>query len=131
MPRMRGISLIPRSSTQAENGLVLTLRIGVKRVRPNLRLVLHKRVQDMDRLPNTAGNEAGEQGDIAVGDVVVGDAAIAAVSNMLRAHEIVFAELHVRSVGDGRLAAAPMPGQWKANILIDRRQPLPLPVCWR
>src|SRR5271163_3635468 len=77
--------------TQAEYGFVLALRIGMERVRLNLGLVLHQRVQDMDRFPDTAGNEAGEQRDIAIGDVVVGDAAVAAISNMPRTHEIVFA----------------------------------------
>src|SRR5664279_5348204 len=53
-----------KEPTQAEDRLVLTLRICMKRVRLDRRAVLHQRVQDMDRLPDTAGNEAGEQGDI-------------------------------------------------------------------
>src|SRR6266542_4376013 len=57
--------------TQAEHGLVLALRIGVERVRLDLRLVLHQRVQDMDRFPDAAGNEAGKQGDVSVGDMMV------------------------------------------------------------
>ena len=57
------------------------------------------------------GDKAGEQGDIAVGDVVVSHAAIGAIANMLGSQEIVLAQLHMRAVGDGGAAAAPMPRQ--------------------
>ena len=93
--------------TQAEDGLALTLGIGMKRVGLNLRTVLHQRVKDMDRLPHPAGDEAGEQGDVGVGDVVVGDPAIAAVADVAGADEIILAQLDVRAVGDRRPASCP------------------------
>ena len=73
----------------------------------------------MDRLPHAAGDEAGEQGDVGIGDVVVSDAAIATVTNVPGTHEIILAEPDVRAVGDRRVTAAPMPGQREADVLID------------
>ena len=69
-------------AAQAEDWLALALGVGMQRVGLDRRAVLHQRIQDVDRLPHAAGDEAGEQGDVGVGDVVVGDAAIAAVANV-------------------------------------------------
>ena len=57
--------------------------------------------------------------DVAVGDVVVGDAAIGAVADVLGAEEIVLAQLHMGAVGDGGAAAAPVPEQREAGVLVD------------
>ena len=84
-----------------------------------IRAVLQQPVQDVDGLPDAAGDEAGEQGDVAVGDVVVGDAAIAAVADVPGPEQVVLAQLDVRAVGDRGAAAAPMPRQREAGILAD------------
>src|ERR1700733_3803275 len=73
----------------------------------------------MDGFPDAARDEAGEQSDIAVGNVVVGDATIGSIANVLRAQEIVLAQLYVRAVGDGGMAASPMSGQREARVLVD------------
>jgi hypothetical protein len=91
----------------------------MQRVGLDFRPVLQQPIQDVDGLPDAARNKAGEQGDIAVGDVVVGDAAIGAIANMLGSQEIVLAQLHMRAVGDGGAAAAPMPGQRETSVLVD------------
>jgi hypothetical protein len=67
---------------QTKDRLALTLRVGMKRVGLNLRAVLEQRIQDVDSLPDAAGNEAGEQGDVGVSDVMVRDAAIPAIANV-------------------------------------------------
>jgi hypothetical protein len=115
---MRGISLMP-STAQAEHGFALALGVGMQRVRLDLGPVLQQPVQDMDGFPDAARDEAGEERDVAVSDVVVGDAAIGAVADVLGAQEIVLAQLHVRAVGDGGAAAAPVPRQGKAGVLVD------------
>src|SRR5580698_7840678 len=89
-----------KEPAQAEDGFALALRISVECIRLDLRPVLHESIQDMDRLPDTAGDEAGEQGDIVIGDVMVRDATIAAVTNVAGAHQVIFAKLHMRAVGD-------------------------------
>ena len=66
----------------------LALRVGMQRVWLDLGTVLHQSIQDVNRLPDAAGDEAGEQGDVAVGDVVVGDAAIAAVADVMGADRL-------------------------------------------
>src|SRR5271155_3288613 len=102
--------------TQAEDGLALALGISVKRIGLDRRAVLHQRIKDMDCLPHPAGDEAGEQGDVGIGDVVVSNTAIA---NVPGPHEIVLAELDVRAVSDRCSATAPMTGQWEADVLVD------------
>jgi hypothetical protein len=54
----------------------------MKRIGLNLRTVFHQRIKNMNRLPDTAGDEAGEQGNIGVGDVVVSDTAISTVADV-------------------------------------------------
>ncbi len=51
---------------EAKDWFGLTLAIGVQRVRANPRAVLQQAVEDIDRFPHPAGNEAAEQGDVGV-----------------------------------------------------------------
>ena len=74
---------------EAEYRRALALGVGMQSVGLDFRLVLQQPVQDMDGFPDAAGDEAGEERNVAVGDVVVGDAAIGAVANVLGAEEIV------------------------------------------
>ena len=74
---------------QTENRFALALSIGVERVRLDRGTVLYQPVQNVDCLPDTAWDEAGEQRNVAVGDMVVSDTAIATVTNVLGADEIV------------------------------------------
>jgi len=108
-----------KEPAKSEDRLTLTLGIGMKRIGLNLRTVFHQRIKNMNRLPDTAGDEAGEQGDIGVGDVVVSDTAISTVADVPGTNEIILAEFDVGAVGDRCSATAPMPRQRKANILVD------------
>jgi hypothetical protein len=116
---MRGITLDAKETAQTEGWLALTLRVGMKCVGLDHRAILHEPIKDVDRLPHAAGDEAGEQGDVGIGDVVVSDAAIATVTNVPGTHEIILAEPDVRAVGDRRVTTAPMPRQREAEVLID------------
>jgi hypothetical protein len=106
-------------SAETEDGLALALGVGMQRVGLDRRAILHQAIQDVNGLPYTAGNEAGEQSDVGIGYVVVGDAAIAAVADVARADQVVFAQLDVRAIGNGGAAAAPVPRQREADILVD------------
>src|SRR3954467_11592694 len=91
----------------------------MKDVRLDHGAVLDQRVQDMHGLPHAAGDQAGEQRDVGVGDVVVGDAAVTAVADVPRAEQVVLAQLHVGAVGDRGAPATPVPGQGEAGVLAD------------
>ena len=53
-------------------------------------------VENVNRLPHAAGDEAGEERDICIGDVMIGDAAVSAVPRMWREpRKVVFPQLHV------------------------------------
>ena len=108
-----------KQPAEPEDRLALALGVGVERVRLERRLVLHQPIKDVDGLPHAAGNEAGEQCYVGVGDVVIGDAAIATVTDMARPNQIVFVQLDVCAVGDSGAATTPMPRQRKADILVD------------
>jgi hypothetical protein len=105
-----------KQPAEAEHGFALTLGVGMQSVRLDLRLILQQPNKDMDRFPDAAWDEAGEERDVVVGDVVVGDAATGAVADALGAKEIVLGQLHVRAVGNGGAAAAPVPGQGGAGV---------------
>jgi len=107
------------NSAQAEDRLALSLSIGVNRIGLYLRPVLLEGIQNMDAFPHATGDEAGEQGDIGTSNMMVRDAAIAAVANVSGAQEIVLPELDVRAVGDRGLVATPVPRQRKADVLVD------------
>ena len=117
-------------SAETEDGLALALGVGMQRVGLDRRAILHQAIQDVNGLPYIAGNEAGEQSDVGIGYVVVGDAAIAAVADMARADQIVFAQLDVRAIGNGGAVAAPVPRQREADILVSR-PPSPPPAYRR
>ena len=109
-------------AAQAEHGLRLTLGVGVQRIGLDDGLVLQQAVEDVDGFPHTAGNEAVEQRDVVVGDVVVGDAAlaaIAAVADVSGAEQVALAQRDVGAVGDGGASAAPVPWQREPGLLVD------------
>jgi hypothetical protein len=58
----------------------------------------------------------GEEGNILVGDVVVGDATIAAVADVLCREEVALIEIELRAIRRRRLAGAPQPGERKARV---------------
>ena len=81
--------------------------------------VFEQAIQNIDRFPDPAGNEVAEQGDIRVANMRVGDAAEFAVTDMPGTQQIVFEQLDMRAVGNGRLATAPEKRQLEPGIVID------------
>jgi len=73
----------------------------------------------VDSLPDTARDEAGEQRDVVVGNVVVSDAAVATIANMTRTEQIVLAQFHMSPIGDGRMPVSPVTWQGEACELVD------------
>ena len=73
-------------------------------VRLDIALVLEQPIQDIDGLPDAAWNEMAEEGDVVVGHMVVADAAIAAVANMVLGDEVLLVQIPARSIGRGVLA---------------------------
>ena len=59
------------------------LRVRVHGVRLNIGPVLQQAIDDIHRLPDAAGDEVAEQGDVAVGHVMVGDAAVSPVADVV------------------------------------------------
>jgi hypothetical protein len=85
---------------QTEDRFALALSIGVERVRLDCGAVPYQPVQDMDGLPDIARDEASEQRNVAVGDVVIGDTAIPAIADVLGADEIVFTQWNMGAIAN-------------------------------
>ena len=100
-----------KEAAKPEDGFALAMRVGVQDAWLDRGWVVEQAVQNMHGLPNAAGNEGREQRDIVVGDVVVGDAAVAAIADVPGTDEIVLTQHDVRAVRDGRLPGTPVPGQ--------------------
>jgi hypothetical protein len=76
----------------------------MQRVWANFRAVLQQAVEDIDRFPDATGNEATEQGDVGVRDVVVADPTSPAIANVVFAEEVLFVDVPLRAVRGGPLA---------------------------
>src|SRR5215831_4597128 len=85
----------------------------------NLGAVFQQAVQNVDGFPHPTGNEATEQGNIGVGDVVIANPAPAPIADMVLTEEILFVHVPLGAVCSGPLARAPELGQHKAVIAID------------
>lgn len=104
---------------QSEDRLALALGVGMQRVRPDYGTVLHQPVDDVDRFPDAARDESGEQRNVVVGDMVIGNTAVAAIPDVLGADEIVLAQRNMGAIGDCRSAGTPELGQREASIGVD------------
>ena len=92
---------------QAKDGLGLPLGIGMEGIGTNLRPVGQQAIENVDRFPDATGNEAAEQRDVGVGDVVIADPAPAAIAEMVFTEQILFVDVPLGAVGSGALARSP------------------------
>jgi hypothetical protein len=76
--------------SQREYGRVLSLCVGVERVRLNFALVFEEAIKNVDGFPDTTWDEVAEQRDVAVGDVIVANAAVSAVADVILGEQILF-----------------------------------------
>lgn len=106
MPRMRGMSWIPSRWASAKNRVALRLRVPVDHVGPNVGLVAHQPIEDVDTLIGATKAEVTEQRDELVGDMVVADAAAAAVDNVVLGQRILLVQVPLGAIGRRVFAAA-------------------------
>lgn len=88
-------------------------------VRLDIALVFEQAIQDIDGLPDAARNEVAEESDVGVGDMVVTDAAIAAIADMVFRDEVLFVKVPTRPVGGGVFAGTPKARERKVVVCID------------
>ena len=60
-----------RSVRVTKHRFGLPMRIGIQGVGLEGRVVLEQPIENIDRFPHPAGNEAAEQGDVGVGDMII------------------------------------------------------------
>jgi hypothetical protein len=78
---------------EREDGLRLPLGVGMKSVGLDVAFVLEQTVEDVDRLPDAARNEVAEEGDVGVGDLVVADASVSAIADVVLREKVLFIEI--------------------------------------
>src|SRR3546814_16110418 len=76
-------------------------------------------VEDVDRLVDAARDGVAEQRDVLVGHVVITDAAIAAVADVVLRQQVLLVDAPFGAVGRGALAAAPIAGQLDLVVTVD------------
>ena len=87
-------------SAETKNRLALPMGVGVQRVGLNDRAVLLHAVKNMYRLPDPARYEGREQGDVGIGNMVIGNGSVVAVTYMARADQVILSQRHVRTIRD-------------------------------
>ncbi len=69
---------------------------------------------------SNTNDEVAEQSNVVVSNVVISDAAVSAIANMLSPHQIVFNQLNVRTISNGSFPFAPVLRQLKSRVLVDQ-----------
>src|SRR5215204_4188381 len=89
-------------------------RIGL-----NVGEVLEQAVEKINRLPDPAGDEVGEQGDVGVGDMIVANAAITSVADVVLGEQVLLVQIPFCAVDGSALARSPTSWQGEASVGID------------
>ncbi len=104
---------------QAKYWKALGLSVAVHRVGLDVGLVGEQPIEDVDRLVHAARDEMAEQGNVLVGHVVVANAAVAAIADVVLRQQVLFVHAPLGAVGRRALAAAPVAGQLELVVQID------------
>lgn len=75
----------------------------------NVRGVLEQTIQNVHRFPDSTGNEVSKQSYIGVGDMVISNATIATIANVVFREQIVFKDLKLTTVSCRCFSTAPAP----------------------
>ena len=104
---------------QSVDRRTLCLRIAMQNVGLNVGFVLGQSVENVDGLPDTAGDEVRKQRDVGIADVVVGHPAIAAVPYVALRKQVVFVQVPLGAVGGSMLGIAPISRQLEPVVGVD------------
>jgi hypothetical protein len=89
---------------ERENGFGLSLRVGVENVGLDIAFVFEQPIEDVDIFPDTAWNEVAEQSNVGIRDMVVPDAAITSVTDVVFGEKILFVLVPSRAACGSMLA---------------------------
>ena len=117
--RIRVQQLEPEQVREGVHGVALPLGVGVDRVRLGVRALFEESFDDVDGFPDAAGDEVREERDVVVGDVVVGDPAVAAVADVRLGQEVVDQRVDLGAVGGDRLPVSPGLDEVELEVGVD------------
>jgi hypothetical protein len=89
---------------ERENGFGLSLRVGVENVGLDIASVFEQPIEDVDSFPDTAWNEVAEQSNVGIRDMVVADATITSVTDVVFGGKILFVQVPSLAVRRSMLA---------------------------
>ena len=93
--------------------------ITVNRIGLDIRFVVEQPIKKVKRLKDSAGNETAEERNVGVRDVIVANASVAAVADMVFSQEVVFIDVPLGAINRGTAARAPELGEVKLVVIID------------
>src|SRR5690348_6277324 len=91
----------------------------MQRIRPRFLVILLKDVENEGPFPHPTGNEVAEASNIIVRHMIVPDATIPPIADVVLREEILLIHLPLGSVGRGMFARPPEPGEIEAVIRMD------------
>ena len=91
-----------------EHWRALALGIRVERVRLDVGLVFKKPIENINGLPDTTRNEVREERDVGVRHVVIANAAVPSVADVIFRKQVLLVQIPAGSVSGGGLSRAPV-----------------------
>ena len=90
--------------------------VGMEGVRLQSGFVFQQPIENVDRLPDPAGNKMAEQRDISVTNVMIRNPAKAAIANVTRPQEVIFEQCDMGAVRNRGLTTTPQKREFKPDV---------------
>ncbi len=93
---------------QTKHRPTLRLCVTVNGIGLNFRVISDEPVQDVHRLMHAARNEVAEERDVHVGDMVVANPAVPAITDVILRQQILLIQIPLRAIRGRAFATAPV-----------------------
>src|SRR6185312_4953998 len=85
---------------------------------PNRRLLFFKHIEDVCPLMYPTRNEAAEQGDIRIRHMVIPNAAVSSIPNVIFCQQVLLIHFPLGSIGGGSFSCSPILGQMEPIVCL-------------
>lgn len=109
----------PQQIGQAEHRCALRVGVAMQCIGLDVRFVLDQAVENVDRFVHAAWNEMAEERDVHVGHMVIADAAVPAVADVVFGEQILLVHIPLGPVGRHALSRAPVFRQQEFIVGVD------------
>src|SRR5579871_1698983 len=106
----------PQQMSETKDGGALRLGVSMHRFWSNRRRLFLKHIENVGAFPDAAWDKMTEQGNVGIRDMVIPNAAITPIADMIFSQQVLFIHLPLGTIGRGTLAGAPVGGQMKPIV---------------